>query len=108
MPLSAIVTCTQGSFVQVTIADNGIGFDAADIEAGYENRGSLGMINMRERAELIDASLKIESLAGKGTIVTLLVPMRVAEAHHASVPAGTTTTRLAAAATQRASRTAGR
>lgn len=103
-----VTISTQGSFVQVTIADNGIGFDAADIEAGYENRGSLGMINMRERAELIDASLKIESLAGKGTIVTLLVPMRVAEAHHASVPAGTTTTRLAAAATQRASRTAGR
>jgi nitrate/nitrite-specific signal transduction histidine kinase len=34
---------------------------------------------MRERAELIGGSLQIQSMPGKGTAVTLLLPAKVVE-----------------------------
>ncbi len=57
------------------VQDNGKGFDVQDVNADYSSRGSLGMINMRERADRIDGSLKLESAPGKGTTVTLVVPL---------------------------------
>ncbi len=57
------------------VEDNGAGFDTATINADYENRGSLGMINMRERAELINGYLQVESAVGRGTRVSLVIPL---------------------------------
>ncbi len=57
------------------IQDDGIGFDIQSVNANYSSRGSLGMVNMRERAERIDGSLKVDSAPGKGTIITLVVPL---------------------------------
>lgn len=58
------------------VQDDGIGFDTEDVNRDYSTRGSLGMVNMRERAERIDGSLRVESAPGKGTMVTLVVPLR--------------------------------
>jgi signal transduction histidine kinase len=57
------------------VQDNGIGFDTQDVNQDYSSRGSLGMVNMRERAERIDGSLRLESAPGQGTTVTLVVPL---------------------------------
>ncbi|MEO7001858.1 MAG: GAF domain-containing sensor histidine kinase [Ktedonobacterales bacterium] len=57
-----------------TIRDDGDGFDTAQIQVDYETRGSWGMVNMLERAGLINGELSIASQVGKGTIVTLDVP----------------------------------
>ncbi|MCB8965693.1 MAG: GAF domain-containing sensor histidine kinase [Ardenticatenaceae bacterium] len=57
------------------IQDDGIGFDTEEVNRDYSSRGSLGMVNMRERAERIDGSLRVESVPGKGTAVTLVVPL---------------------------------
>jgi signal transduction histidine kinase len=59
----------------VRIRDDGVGFDIQSVNANYSSRGSLGMVNMRERAERIDGSLKVESAPGKGTTITLVVPL---------------------------------
>jgi signal transduction histidine kinase len=59
----------------VQIADDGCGFDAQSIGNESVLRGSLGMINMRERAERIDGSLKVDSEPDAGTTVTLIVPL---------------------------------
>jgi signal transduction histidine kinase len=58
------------------VIDNGCGFDVQAVEKNYGNRGSLGMINLRERAELIGGTLNIESAPGRGTRITLLVPLQ--------------------------------
>ncbi|MCA9935357.1 MAG: GAF domain-containing sensor histidine kinase [Ardenticatenaceae bacterium] len=58
------------------IQDDGIGFDTEDVNRDYSSRGSLGMVNMRERAERIEGSLRVESTPGKGTMVMLVVPLR--------------------------------
>jgi signal transduction histidine kinase len=57
------------------VQDDGIGFDVNSVDASYETRGSLGMINMRERAELVNGLLRIESAEGRGTRVRVLIPI---------------------------------
>jgi signal transduction histidine kinase len=76
----------ENGWTQIVVADNGKGFDAEAIERDYDQRGSFGLLNMRERAELIDGYLEIESKtspADHGTIVTLHVPILEAEDEHA-------------------------
>ncbi len=63
------------------IQDDGVGFDTHEVNKDYSMRGSLGMINMRERAERIDGSLRLESVLGKGTTVTLIVPLDTHGSH---------------------------
>lgn len=69
---------TQNGLVIVEIEDNGVGFDVEAVGAGYEQRGSLGMINMRERAELIEGTLRIDSAPGQGARIRVLIPLRAA------------------------------
>lgn len=57
------------------VHDDGVGFNAQDVNHDYSTRGSLGMVNMKERAERIDGSLRVESMPGHGTTVTLVVPL---------------------------------
>ncbi|RPI34913.1 MAG: GAF domain-containing protein [Chloroflexota bacterium] len=52
------------------VEDNGAGFDFKEkLESGR-----LGLVGMRERAEMLGGSLEIESVAGKGTTVLVEVP----------------------------------
>lgn len=52
----------------LTVSDNGIGFDTASKCSGF------GLTCMNERAELLGASLRISSRAGRGTSVRLSIP----------------------------------
>ena len=52
--------------------DDGIGFDL--VKAARRKR-SVGLLSMRERAELIGGSLQVQSAPEQGTVVTLLLPM---------------------------------
>jgi signal transduction histidine kinase len=79
----------DNGWTQIMIADNGKGFDAAAVERDYDQRGSFGLLNMRERAELIDGYLEIESKtlpSDHGTRVTLHVPILESEDEHAVAP----------------------
>jgi signal transduction histidine kinase len=58
-----------------SVQDDGKGFDVKGVSRDYSSRGSLGMVNMQERAERIDATLNIEAAPNKGTLVTLIVPL---------------------------------
>jgi signal transduction histidine kinase len=66
----------QDNLFVAQVVDNGVGFDPEDVMENYESRGSLGMVNMRERAALINGSLDLQSVPGKGTKVTLVVPLK--------------------------------
>ncbi len=65
---------TDGFFV-AEIEDDGAGFDVDAVQTRYDERGSLGMINMHERAELVNGALKISSAPGEGTRITLTSPL---------------------------------
>ncbi|MBI4770990.1 MAG: sensor histidine kinase, partial [Chloroflexi bacterium] len=62
------------------VEDNGVGFNVGKVDASYDQRGSLGMVNMRERAELVGGVLKVESAEGKGTRIRVYVPLTEAAA----------------------------
>ncbi len=61
-------------YVVVEIEDDGKGFDVQAVDANYDQRGSLGMINMRERAELIEGTARVQSAPGRGTKITVVIP----------------------------------
>ncbi len=65
----------QGDIFVAQVIDDGKGFDVQAVEASYSTRGSLGMLNLKERAELIGGTLTIDSAPGRGTRITLIVPV---------------------------------
>ena len=68
------------------VRDDGMGFNVNVMNEAYDKRGSLGMINLRERAELVNGLLNVQSQPGKGTIVQVYVPLTEEAAdrlHHA-------------------------
>ena len=65
----------------VTIRDDGCGFDVSRVDHS-EQVGHFGLLNMRERAELIEAQLQIDSRVeppNRGTTVRLTLPLPVSE-----------------------------
>jgi signal transduction histidine kinase len=102
--LISVSAMQQNDMAIIQIADNGVGFDVAQIHENYEARSSLGMVNMRERAELLDGTLSIESLKGKGTTITLLLPLKSLGAVAAATGFGRPRTKLAVAAAARIER----
>jgi signal transduction histidine kinase len=65
--------------LQLVIADNGKGFEVEPVLRHYAGRGSLGLLNIRERAELIGGQLSLASAPGRGTRLTVCVPKAPAE-----------------------------
>ena len=65
----------EHSLIVLEIMDNGRGFDVTEVNQNYEKRGSLGMVNLRERTELINGLLHIDSTLGKGTNVQVFIPL---------------------------------
>lgn len=76
--------------VLLEVEDDGVGFNIGAVDAHYEQRGSLGIVSMRERADLVAGSLQIESAEGRGTRVTLYVPFgpKTADTNPIDAPVG--------------------
>lgn len=57
------------------IEDNGVGFETKAVNSNYSERGSFGMVNMRERAEILGGSITLESVPNQGTVITVFIPI---------------------------------
>jgi signal transduction histidine kinase len=77
---------SKGDLFYLTVEDDGVGFDLSILEEGYEQSGSMGMINLRERAELVNGRLVIESIENEGTSVRLAVPQTAEAAERLRSP----------------------
>ncbi len=64
----------KGDLIHLEIEDDGVGFDVSSIQSNYEQRDSMGMVNLHERAELVNGILKIDSSPGGGTRILVTVP----------------------------------
>lgn len=73
--LISVVVARKDNYIVVRISDNGKGFDADGATAQSILQGSFGMTNMRERAELLNGTVKLESKPGQGTTVTAVIPI---------------------------------
>ena len=65
----------DGEDVQVIVEDDGRGFD---VEEALHS-GRLGLLGMRERAEMLGGTLEIESRPDHGTCIYATVPGRPGE-----------------------------
>ncbi len=66
--------CQRANTIQLEIADNGKAFDVAGalrVKSGKH----LGLIDMRERAEMLGGTFTIESKPGKGTTLQARIPL---------------------------------
>ena len=60
------------------VIDDGLGFDVEKALAAASSReGHLGLLNLQERAALLEGNVHIDSVIGKGTRMALLVPLDV-------------------------------
>ena len=66
--------------MEMHIADDGCGFESDTNNVGASDTKGSGLINMRERAQLIGATLKIDTRQNQGTRVIISLPM-VDDAH---------------------------
>lgn len=57
--------------LSLTIRDDGIGFDKEKVYA----KKTYGIVGMRERTAMMGGSYKMDSLPGKGTTITVYVPL---------------------------------
>jgi len=64
------------------IEDDGLGFDVEAVYKSYDQRGSLGMVNLRERTELVNGLLNVDSAPGKGTRIQVYIPLTEEAADH--------------------------
>jgi len=58
--------------VIIVVKDDGMGFDPRLVE---QEGGHYGLLNMRERARLLNGELQVKSAPGKGTEICVMVPI---------------------------------
>src|SRR5690625_256593 len=60
--------------ITIVIRDNGVGFDLEKIQ---DKENSFGLIGMKERVEILEGELVIDSASGEGTVIRIIVPYGV-------------------------------
>ncbi|MBT7888979.1 MAG: sensor histidine kinase, partial [Deltaproteobacteria bacterium] len=65
--------------IQITVADDGVGFKSHDQAISPEKGGKFGLFSIRERLRLLGGYLEIHSEAGRGTEVIMRAPLKASE-----------------------------
>jgi len=63
-------------YICVSVQDDGVGFDPADVAATAAKRAEFGLFSIRERLEQLGGCIEIDSQPGRGTRVTMTAPLR--------------------------------
>jgi len=67
----------QQQMVKIVVTDNGIGFVVDSIDKKIEKGSHYGLIGMRERVELLEGRMELQSAKGAGTKVSMLIPIKL-------------------------------
>jgi signal transduction histidine kinase len=65
----------DGDAIEITVRDNGTGFDTAAARNKAAAGGSLGLMSMEERLSLLGGSFELSSEPGAGTRVRGRIPL---------------------------------
>ncbi len=63
-----------GDRLQLVVADDGVGFNASEIDANHQ---CFGIFNIREKLQDIGGHFNLKTEVGKGTCVTITIPSRM-------------------------------
>lgn len=69
-----IALCERDARITLEIEDNGCSFHE-DRANEARRDGRFGLVNMRERAEMLGGTLEVLARPGKGTVVQAMVPI---------------------------------
>jgi signal transduction histidine kinase len=69
------VNLKQGHIVQLTIRDDGIGFDPDQTPAKRTEKSDFGLLRMRERATYVGGALIVKSAPHAGTEIKVRIPL---------------------------------
>jgi len=64
----------QGAFIQLTVHDDGTGFEPDRPSIWRKDKSDLGLLSMRERANYVGGTLKITSARRAGTEIEVRIP----------------------------------
>ena len=76
-----VVVLEREDGLQLVVEDEGSGFDPSELD---DQGAGLGLVNVRERIQMIGGELRVDSAPGEGTRVTICVPWRRIEGVTAS------------------------
>ena len=62
--------------VQVSVEDDGIGFDSVEIKSTATRSGKFGLFSIRERLEYLGGLVEIESEPGRGSKISMTAPLK--------------------------------
>ena len=71
-----VVGRVRGNALEITVRDDGIGFDVSQALRQDIRELSFGLISMRERVSTLGGTLTLRSQPGRGTRVFISVPLR--------------------------------
>jgi signal transduction histidine kinase len=60
--------------IELSIEDNGHGFDPEELHAGHDIRGEMGLASMKERSEVSGGSFSLRSSKSEGTLIIVSWP----------------------------------
>lgn len=65
----------QDQSFTIKVSDNGLGFSPEHVETDDTTQTHMGLLGMKERAELIGGILKVDSRKGRGTSIDFVFPV---------------------------------
>ncbi|MDH3629127.1 MAG: PAS domain S-box protein [Acidobacteriota bacterium] len=63
--------------VRITVQDDGVGFDAAEMGTTFSPSGGYGLFNIREQMKQIGGRFELHSTPGRGTRAVIAFPLRI-------------------------------
>ena len=69
---ASVVLTAGGDRLHLVVEDNGQGFEVEKLAV----KEGVGLLGMRERVELLGGSLRLESTPGRGTIISVRLPLQ--------------------------------
>ena len=73
-----------GGRLELSVRDDGCGFDVESVRRRAGAAGSLGLAGMEERVALVGGSFELRSLPGKGTVMLASFPLDAADRQRAA------------------------
>lgn len=73
---TTIELALEGRLLRMCVRDQGVGFDPQRaLDRGTTHEGGFGLLNLRDRVQMFNGELDVQSAPGRGTTITLTVPL---------------------------------